>query len=684
MQDNSFFNECSHLDQVLNLSTYLSDEVNDIIKIASSSNANIAAKESMIYFDPWLQKDNLILNYEFLARECLEFEREHNLNELNFKKSLTNLKKYFQPIKENILKFLDCSRHTSLIFGVDLEFFKNNVFNQLHSYLQSKDKIHLHISFLNLFLMFERSLGDLIYSFNSGNSCTIPFLLKDLAYDKVVLTILGKPLCDLLAIFIYTPRSLNLRNLIWHGFWQPNELNEDCIFFLISIITSINGILSNKISNKTIKSFKQRPKLNLNEFSKRDLKNAQLLENFSHKYNQECMLIIQNSKLIDSKEIWLKAFSGKENHFDIIILLLPQIEHILRKLYSLYNRDSQCQIAMVDEYYLTIDDLLMFDDKKNLKKNILIDKLDPHLILFSNELFMYEDGPRLRDRASHGELNQREIPKHFADCVQFLSIFLASIPLDLKNDKNLVELDLFKQKFYSEYDSIHHPISVLKKKVYLLIEINEDLNSSKTDIYTDSDALCFKNECEEIFLSRKNLKFDLLKKDSLELHWKITDIYSFVYRYDLNKDFKSFKSNEIQLIKILIKIFDQMYKVLETVKEFLKQAILTTNDHLRQRKRENVDSFFKNKYYFEIFFELSLSLLIYFIENVIIQKKFGNMYSTYNSIEFTRIIKYYKNFLKIIENLNSKSSSNKWTECKNLIVENKVNLFSNFLEILFF
>ena len=61
MQDNSFFNECSHLDQVLNLSTYLSDEVNDIIKIASSSNANIAAKESMIYFDPWLQKDNLIL-----------------------------------------------------------------------------------------------------------------------------------------------------------------------------------------------------------------------------------------------------------------------------------------------------------------------------------------------------------------------------------------------------------------------------------------------------------------------------------------------------------------------------------------------------------------------------------------------------------------------------------------------
>ena len=671
MQDNSFFNDNNNLDQGINLKTYLSVEVNAIVNFADSFQIATLSSD-----DPWEQGDNLLLNYDFLAKECIEI---NDLNVIDFKNSLAKLKKHFQPIKEKIIKIFDSSRHANLFFGNDVDLFQKNVINQLYDYWNTKNRSNLYLSFLNVFSMFERSLGDLIYTFNTAQSNSIPFLLKDLVYDKTVLKMLGKSLCDLLAILIYTPQSLNLRNLLWHGFWQPNELNEDYIFLLIAIITSINF----EISKKTITALKQRLKINLDEFSKRNLQNSQILENFSSSFKEECLFIIKNSKLIHNKEIWLKAFYETVETFDIIILLLPQIEHLLRKLYSLHNPSSHCQIAKMDEYYLTIDDLFMFEDQTNSTKNKLIDNLDPQLILFVKELFMYEDGPRLRDRASHGELNQREIPKYYADSVQFLSILLASIPLDLHDNVNLQRLEFFKRKFYLEYDSVYHPISILKNKVFNLIELSVDffVDHIKKDLFLDSDSDLFIKAYEGVqHLSKKNFLFDPLSKFSLEHHWKITDAYSYVYRYDLNKDLKT---NEIQLIRILVKMFDQVNNTLILVKEFLNQALLSRYNHgLRQRKRENIDSFFKYKNYFDVFLKLSLLILINFIENIIIQNNYANLYSP-NSTEFIKVIKYFKNYLKVTENLNSKSGVNKWSECKNLIVESKENLFSNFLEILF-
>ena len=449
MLEYSFYKQFNHLDQVINLKTYLSDEVNEIV-INENSFSSIDTKIAPEQI--WTKQEDLILNCTFLAREFLHFGQKSDLNELDFKKSLANLKRFFPQIKENILKHFDCPKNAGLFFGSEIEYFQKNVFKQLHEYLQSNKNIHLYISFLNIFIMFERSLGNVIYSFNSGESCHIPFLLKDLVCSKNLIAVLGEPLCHLLAVFFYSPRSLNLRNLIWHGFLQPNELNEDYIFFLIAIITSINGILSAEMSNKRIKSLKERPQISLNEYLKRNFKNSQIIENFSQKFTKECSFIIQNSKLIDNKEIWTKGFSENESTFDIIILLLPQIEHLLRKLYSLYNIDSQCQIAKIDEYYLTIDDLLKFENPKSGTNNKLVDQLDPQLMLFIHELFMYEDGPRLRDRASHGELNQREMTRYYADCIQLLSVLLASACLNLSQNENLQNLYLFRSKFYSEFE----------------------------------------------------------------------------------------------------------------------------------------------------------------------------------------------------------------------------------------
>jgi hypothetical protein len=682
MLEYSFYKQFNHLNQVINLKTYLSDEVNEIVFNENSFSSIIAPEEL------WTKQEDLILNSTFLARKFLHFGKKSDLNEIDFKRSLVNLKICFPKIKENILKHFDYSKNAGLFFGSEIEYFQKNVFKKLHEYLQSNNNIHLYISFLNIFIMLERSLGNVIYSFNTGESCHIPFLLKDLVCSENLIAVLGESLCHLLAIFFYSPRSLNLRNLIWHGFLQPNELNEDYIFFLIAIITSINGILSTEIFTQRIASLKERPQINLNENLKRNFKNSQIIENFSQKFTKECSFIFQNSKLIDNKEIWIKSFSENETSFDIIILLLPQIEHLLRKLYSLYNLDSQCQIAKIDEYYLTIDDLLKFKNTKSCTNNKLIDQLDPQLILFIHELFMYEDGPRLRDRASHGELNQKAMARYYADCIQFLSVLLASACLNLNQNENLQRLYLFKSKIYSEFESIHHPISILKKTVYTTVDLSMEfyIDYFKSNFFQpNADLDYFKDDFEKIkTLCIENFGFDILSNNSLESHWKITDFFKFVYRYDLDKDSQSFKSNESQIIRILIKLCNLIYNILTVISEFLKQAVQTKSESLRQRKRENIDSFFKNVSCFEMFFKLSLYCFIYFIDKFIIQKKIEKIGDLHvgNSVGFAKVMKFFKNYLKVIENLSSKTGSNKWAECKNLIIDRKENLFSNFFEFL--
>ena len=143
MQDNSFFNDNNNLDQGINLKTYLSVEVNAIVNFADSFQIATLSSD-----DPWEQGDNLLLNYDFLAKECIEI---NDLNVIDFKNSLAKLKKHFQPIKEKIIKIFDSSRHANLFFGNDVDLFQKNVINQLYDYWNTKNRSNLYLSFLNVF-----------------------------------------------------------------------------------------------------------------------------------------------------------------------------------------------------------------------------------------------------------------------------------------------------------------------------------------------------------------------------------------------------------------------------------------------------------------------------------------------------------------------------------------------------
>jgi len=59
-------------------------------------------------------------------------------------------------------------------------------------------------------------------SYSSASQC--PTLLKDLLATQELKEVFGATVVSLLHILIGPPSSLNLRNVLWHGFAAPAEV----------------------------------------------------------------------------------------------------------------------------------------------------------------------------------------------------------------------------------------------------------------------------------------------------------------------------------------------------------------------------------------------------------------------------------------------------------------------------
>ncbi|KAG9469526.1 hypothetical protein GDO78_020305, partial [Eleutherodactylus coqui] len=55
-----------------------------------------------------------------------------------------------------------------------------------------------------------------------GKDC--PFLLRDLLASQELAKIFSQSVMNVLRVFLGSPLSLNLRNILWHGFASPHEI----------------------------------------------------------------------------------------------------------------------------------------------------------------------------------------------------------------------------------------------------------------------------------------------------------------------------------------------------------------------------------------------------------------------------------------------------------------------------
>lgn len=95
-------------------------------------------------------------------------------------------------------------------------------FIECFALLKSSNTADYNLCLLLLTSSLEHALGDVYLSYSCAPQC--PSLLKDLLATQELKEVFGETVIRLLHILIGPPSSLNLRNILWHGFAGPGEV----------------------------------------------------------------------------------------------------------------------------------------------------------------------------------------------------------------------------------------------------------------------------------------------------------------------------------------------------------------------------------------------------------------------------------------------------------------------------
>ncbi|RNA11881.1 endoplasmic reticulum membrane-associated RNA degradation isoform X1 [Brachionus plicatilis] len=603
---------------------YLSDEVKYILCINHVEIQTIYDDHNL-----WTDQAKCNLNLEYLSKNCMVFDEQKTIN---YSQSNKNLKKYLGNIKKTMINNFDINL-IEAILGNDLEIFKKSIFNNL-SFIKnsnpSPSMLDIELAFTVFFPLFERFLGNVLFSLNGGINSKIPFLLRDLVNCSLFDSVFTNEIINFIKLFFYTPKSLNLRNLCWHGFLNTHEYDSSYIYFLICLLCNINHCLKEK---KIL--LKSRQKFNLKTLEPLWLEhNVSLLKSFSLETKLEFFSQIENSKLVDEcrREKWKLIFSEKLDNFSLLNLILPELEHVLRKLYSLANNlpeSCSAQIAYTNEFYLTLDDLLSWKIASSDRRNFLLDFIDEKVCVLMFDLFHYIDGPRLRDHLSHGEL-EPNVDDFYVNALLYTMTELAD-----GNQK--INFKIKKEC----YECNFHPIKVLKW------EISRLFNS--------------------FFYSKNSRIIDIGYLEKL----KFDDELNLLYRYE-KFELKILKSNELQLINLCRNLTKEIgkYQSKLTDKQILNESLRNNIHSLRERQRASLEKFDIFKENFIVFFNLNLKVICFLVQEYFFNDCKENFFS---SPKFFGLVKLLKFNLKLYQNLFGFCEYNKWIESCELISLNDNN-----------
>lgn len=96
----------------------------------------------------------------------------------------------------------------------------------------------------------ERSLGNLHLAVSPCRSL-VPSLLRDLVNSENLKVTIGTGNAAMLSILFGSPKSLNLRNILWHGFAAPGEVRPTLAAAFFSLAFSIGStLLKDKAAGK--------------------------------------------------------------------------------------------------------------------------------------------------------------------------------------------------------------------------------------------------------------------------------------------------------------------------------------------------------------------------------------------------------------------------------------------------
>ncbi|XP_066034818.1 endoplasmic reticulum membrane-associated RNA degradation protein isoform X3 [Chamaea fasciata] len=329
------------------------------------------------------------------------------------------------------------------------------VFLEVFDVLQYAQATEVALGLMKLTSCLERALGD-VYLLKS-NDC--PFLLRDLLASEQLADVFGQAVMDVLRVFIGSPHGLNLRNVLWHGFASPQEIPAKYCAMLLFLTAGLGQLLQTYLL-QTEGVLVHRPYvifISLEEFDAFPDLNNEILS------IAEELVKLSSFVLKIMLPFWISALTAfkQSRYADSVILLLPQLEVGLRLLFTTSNK---CPNRL-----LTAEMLTKHLDNEEVNQLPVI--LEEPAMDFLWDFLNHQEGPRIRDRLSHGEINLETFPRQLANqivgfAITILCRFSDEDMFSLKEHMVIKPL----MNCASCYRSRFHPISRLKKQVLECME----------------------------------------------------------------------------------------------------------------------------------------------------------------------------------------------------------------------
>ncbi|ELU04535.1 hypothetical protein CAPTEDRAFT_86473, partial [Capitella teleta] len=116
------------------------------------------------------------------------------------------------------------------------------------------------------------------------------------------------------------------------------------------------------------------------------------------------------------KPVWHRAISlFRCNRFgDCVLLLLPQLEHVMRRIYATANGCTERVLTAESNVLFTTFDEIFSEMLPNGVPNEVRSSIGDQRMNLLLDLLTYPEGPRIRDRLSHGECDLNTVTKRSA------------------------------------------------------------------------------------------------------------------------------------------------------------------------------------------------------------------------------------------------------------------------------
>ncbi|NXH55997.1 EMARD protein, partial [Rhabdornis inornatus] len=336
------------------------------------------------------------------------------------------------------------------------------VFLEVFDVLQYTQATEIALGLMKLTSCLERALGD-VYLLKD-NDC--PFLLRDLLASEQLADVFGQAVMNVLRVFIGSPHGLNLRNVLWHGFASPQEIPAKYCAMLLLLTAGLGQLLQTYLL-QTKGVLVHRPYvifISLEELDAFPDLNDEILS------IAEKLIELSSFVLKTMLPFWIAALAAfrKSRYADSVILLLPQLEVGLRLLFTTTNKcPNRLLTAESSAFYTTFDEMLAkhLDNEEVNQLPVVLE--EPAMESdFLWDFLNHQEGPRIRDRLSHGEINLETFPREAANqiigfAITILCRFSDEDVCSFKEHMVLKPL----MNCASCYRSRFHPISRLKKQV---------------------------------------------------------------------------------------------------------------------------------------------------------------------------------------------------------------------------